>query len=186
MQRDWRGVVFIATSVDGYIARHDDDIRWLTEPDSTISHMAETGSGSAGDYDEMRTRVDHLVMGRGTYEKVMTFDSWPFDDIPVVVLSTSLPLDADSRVTVVRNLDECVELLNERGSQGVYVDGGKTIQAFLKADLIDEITITRAPVLIGSGIPLFDGTLGNDVPLSLEAVAAREGYLHARYEVVRE
>ena len=185
MERQWRGVVFIATSVDGFIARDDDDIRWLTDPDSTVSHMAETGDGSAGDYDEMRKRVDHLVMGRGTYEKVLTFDEWPFDNIPVVVLSTSLPADADARVTVIRTVDGCVELLNERRSQGVYVDGGKTIQAFLDADLIDEITITRAPVLIGSGIPLF-GALLSDVQLSLQAVAAKEGYLHARYEVLRK
>jgi dihydrofolate reductase len=184
MERQWRGVVFIATSVDGFIARNDDDIGWLTEPDSTISHMAEIGDGSAGDYDEMRKRVDHLVMGRGTYEKVLTFDAWPFDNIPVVVLSTSLRQDADTRVAVVRSVAECVQLLDERRTTGVYVDGGKTIQAFLDADLIDEITITRAPVLIGSGIPLF-GSIQSDVRLSLQAVAAKEGYLHARYEVVR-
>lgn len=183
MERLWRGVVFIANSVDGFIARDNDDIGWLTDPDSAIRHMAETGAGSAGDYDEMRTRVDHLVMGRGTYEKVLTFDAWPFDNIPVVVLSTSLPQDADARITVVRAVNDCVELLNERRSTGVYVDGGKTIQAFLEADLIDEITITRAPVLIGSGIPLF-GSLMHDVRLSLQAVAAKEGYLHARYQVV--
>jgi len=184
MERRWRGAVFIATSVDGFIARDDDDIRWLTDPDTTVSHMAEVGNGSAGDYDEMRKRVDHLVMGRGTYEKVLTFDSWPFDNIPVIVLSGSLPVDADARVTVVRSVDECVTLLNEQDARGVYVNGGKTIQAFLDADLIDEITITRAPVLIGSGIPLF-GTLLSDVHLSLQAVAAKEGYLHARYDVVR-
>ncbi len=185
MERQWRGVVFIATSVDGFIARDNDDIGWLTDPDSTISHTAETGDSSAGDYDAMRKRVDHLVMGRGTFEKILTFDEWPFDNIPVVVLSTSLPLDTDPRVTVVRSVAECVELLDERRSTGVYIDGGKTIQAFLDADLVDEITITRAPVLIGSGIPLF-GTLGKDVQLSLQAVAAKEGYLHARYEVVRK
>jgi dihydrofolate reductase len=184
MERQWRGVVFIATSVDGFIARTNDDIGWLTDPDSTISHMAEIGVGSAGDYDEMRTRVDHLVMGRGTYEKVLTFDAWPFDNIPVVVLSTSLPQDADTRVTVARSVADCVDVLSEHRSKGVYVDGGKTIQAFLDADLIDEITITRAPVLIGSGIPLF-GSLQHDVRLSLRAVAAKEGYLHAQYEVVR-
>ena len=184
MERQWRGVVFIATSVDGFIARKDDDIGWLTDPDSSISHMTEIGAGTAGNYDEMRTRVDHLVMGRGTYEKVLTFDAWPFDNIPVVVLSSSIRQGVDTRVTVVRSVAECVELLDERRSKGVYVDGGKTIQAFLDADLIDEITITRAPVLIGSGIPLF-GALRGDVHLSLQAVAAKEGYLHARYEVVR-
>ena len=99
------------------------------------------------------------------------------------VLSTTLNTD-DERVTVVRSVEGAVSSLNDRGARGVYVDGGRTIQAFLRADLIDEITITRAPVLIGSGIPLF-GSLDADVQLSLQAVDVGGGYLHARYDVVR-
>ena len=66
----------------------------------------------------------------------------------------------------------------------MYVDGGLTVQSFMRADLIDEITITTAPVVIGGGIPLF-GRLDNDVKLSLQSVEATGGYLSARYDIVR-
>ena len=176
-------MVFIATSVDGYIARDDHDIGWLTDPDPSVSHPASAGGpGTTGSFDDLMSRVDHIVMGRGTYEKVLTFDEWPYPR-PVLVLSTTLETD-DSRVSVVRSIEEAVEALNDPDTRGVYVDGGRTIQAFLRADLIDEITVTRAPVLIGSGIPLF-GSLDADIQLSLQAVDAGDGYLHARYDVVR-
>lgn len=184
VQRTWRGIVYIATSVDGYIARNDGDIAWLTDPDSAVEHPGVVpGSGIRASYDELMTRVEVLVMGRGTYEKVLSFDSWPYS-IPVIVLSTTLPDQQNGRITVVRTLDAAVEELDARQAKGVYVDGGKTIQTFLAADLIDEITLTHAPVLIGDGVPLFDA-LAVDVQLSLQAVQAEGGYLLARYEVVR-
>ena len=184
VERTWRGIVYIATSVDGYIARNDGDIAWLTDPDSAVEHPGVVpGSGIRASYDELMTRVEVLVMGRGTYEKVLSFDSWPYS-IPVIVLSTTLPNQRDQRITVVRTLDAALEELNTRQAKGVYVDGGKTIQTFLAADLIDEITLTHAPVLIGDGVPLFDA-LAIDVQLSLQTVQADGGYLMARYEVVR-
>ncbi|MFL6180210.1 MAG: dihydrofolate reductase family protein [Actinomycetes bacterium] len=184
MERGWRGIVYIATSVDGYIARNDGDIAWLTDPDSSIEHPgAVPGPGIRASYDELMTRVDVLVMGRGTYEKVLSFNSWPYS-IPVIVLSTTVPATQDERVTVVRTMDAALAELSRRQPRGVYVDGGKTIRTFLAADLIDEITLTRAPVLIGDGIALFEA-LAIDVQLSLQAVQADGGYLMARYEVVR-
>jgi dihydrofolate reductase len=184
MQRTWRGIIYIATSVDGYIARGDGDIAWLTDPDVAVEHPGVVaGSGIRQSYDELMTRVDVLVMGRRTYEKVLTFDAWPHS-IPVIVISTTIPDKHDERITVVRTLDGAIAELNARAVKGVYVDGGKTIQTFLAAGLIDELTITRAPVLIGGGFPLFD-ELTADIQLSLQAVQADGGYLMARYEVVR-
>jgi dihydrofolate reductase len=184
MQRRWRGIVYIATSVDGYIARPDGDIGWLTDPDTSVKHGgAVPGPGIRASYDDLMTRVDALVMGRGTYDKVVTFDSWPYS-VPVIVISATLAANHDDRVTVVRTLDDALAQLDARDVESVYVDGGKTVQAFLDADLIDEITLTRAPVLIGSGLPLF-GELDADVRLSLQSVEAEAGYLMARYEVVR-
>ena len=158
--------------------------RLLTDPDKSIEHAGIVpGSGIRASYDELMTRVDALVMGRGTYEKVLSFDSWPYS-IPVIVLSSTLPGPHDKHVTVVRTLEAALEELGAREVHDVYVDGGKTIRTFLAADLIDEITLTRAPALIGEGIPLFEA-LPIDVQLSLQAVQADGGYLMARYEVVR-
>ncbi|CAN5451523.1 hypothetical protein BH23ACT6_BH23ACT6_04070 [soil metagenome] len=101
--------------------------------------------------------VDHIVMGRGTLAKILTFDSWPYSEYRVVVLSSTLPMDGDSRYTVTRSVDETAGLLSERGCSVAYVDGGGVIRAFLKAGLIDDMTISVAPVLLGSGLSLFAG-----------------------------
>lgn len=163
--RSWRGYVFIATSLDGYIARHDGDIEWLTDPPNNPDHASgHDGPNPPPDYQALMDAVDHLVMGRGTYEKVLTFDSWPYAK-PVIVLSTTLPSNADPRVTVTRDIPQTMAVLAARKSRGVYVDGGKVIQAFLEHDLIDEITLAQAPVLLGHGLPLF-GPLGRDIRLT--------------------
>ena len=167
---------FIAASLDGYIARPNGDLDWLPGASSDIP---DEDHG----YDAFMKDMDVLVMGRGTYEKVLTFDEWPYP-IPVIVLSKTLPEIADDRASVVRSLAEAVDAANAMDAKGVYVDGGQTIQTFLRADLIDEITVTRAPVLIGSGFPLF-GELDQDVRLRLEHVESQDGYLMARYQVVR-
>jgi dihydrofolate reductase len=186
MNRTWRGIVFIATSMDGYIARRDHDIGWLTDPDANVNHEGAVGPVGVGSFEALLQRVDHMIMGRGTYDKVRTFEPWPYGSLPVMVLSSSIAVDADDRIRVVRTIDEACEALNAAGSRAAYIDGGRTIQSFLNADLIDEVTVTRAPVLIGDGIPLF-GPLEHDVTLALRAVQAdASGYVHCRYEVVRE
>jgi len=165
MARSWRGCVFIGASVDGYIARPDGDMAWLTDPPELHGHSrGQPGSGGPTDYATFMATVDQLVMGRGTYEKILTFDGWPYAAKQVIVLSRTLPPAGDDRITVTRSLPEAVALLAARGARGVYIDGGKVIQEFLRNDLVDEITISRAPVLIGNGLPLF-GRLGADVQL---------------------
>lgn len=163
--RSWRGYVFIAASLDGFIARHDGDIEWLTDPPKNPDHApGHDGPNPTPDYETLMSAVDHLVMGRGTYEKILTFDSWPYAK-PVIVLSTTLPAAEDTRITVTRDIPQTMELLAQRDAGGVYIDGGKVIQAFLEHDLIDEITLARAPVLLGHGLPLF-GPLTHDIRLT--------------------
>ncbi len=163
-RRGWQGKVFIATSLDGYIARADGDIAWLTDPPPITGHAKPLADPPViPGYEEHLVSVDHLVMGRGTYEKVLTFGFWPYPQQQVIVLSRTLATD-DSRVTVATSTEEALTLLAERGSKAVYVDGGKVIQDWLRRGLIDDIVLTRAPVLLGSGIPLF-GLLGTDVHL---------------------
>ena len=186
ISRRWRARVFIATSLDGYIARSNGDISWLTDPPPGVEHAPPvTGAIAPPDYETFMADIDHLVVGRATYETVLTFDTWPYAGKDVVVLSTSLALDHDERILIARNLDEAVRVLIRRGARQVYVDGGQVIQAFLRADLIDELTIAHAPILVGAGLPLFAG-LDRDIPLSLRASATSDaGMTHATYHVLR-
>ncbi|MEW9550609.1 dihydrofolate reductase family protein [Nonomuraea sp. NPDC050783] len=167
--------VFIGTSLDGFIAREDGDLGWLT----SRGEAAGTDLG----YQEFIDGIDAIVMGRGTYETGLSFDPWPYEGRDVAVLSTTLRPGADPRVTVHHDLGALVDALAERGAKNVYVDGGRTIRTFLRAGLIDRITITTVPVLLGTGRPLF-GPVGGDVPLvhvSTRVLGA--GVVQSTYEV---
>lgn len=174
--------VYIAASVDGFIARPDGDIAWLENPEY------RTGESYGLSYDEFIATVDVLVMGRGTFEKVLTFGGWPYEGTPVVVLSTRevpIPDHLEGKVSVDRGDPEAVvERLATRGMNRLYVDGGVTIQRFLLAGLIDELTVTWIPILLGDGIPLF-GTIGRELPLTLVETtsAAGNGFVQTRYRV---
>ena len=149
--------VFIGTSLDGFIARADGDLDWLPE-----------GGGEPHGYNEFMASVDALVIGRKTFEKVLTFGAWPYGDKRVVVLS-SRPVDLSAaHGGVVEQMAgppaDIVSRLAARGARHLYVDGGITIQRFLRAGLVDRLIITRVPVLIGEGIPLF-GSLARDIRL---------------------
>jgi dihydrofolate reductase len=167
--------VFIATSLDGFIARVNGDLDWLP-----------AGGGEPHGYDEFMATVDALVIGRKTFETVLAFDAWPYGEKPVFVLSThtlpSAPLGA-----VMEHLSgtppEIGLQLATRGIQHIYVDGGITIQRFLQAGLIQRLIITRIPVLLGDGIPLF-GPLEHDI--ILRHVATRQyasGLVQSEYVV---
>jgi dihydrofolate reductase len=149
--------VFVGASVDGFIARRNGDLDWLPE-----------GGGEPHGYDEFMASVDAIVIGRKTFETVLTFGAWPYGDKRVVVLS-SRPIDlAGVRGGVVEQMAgppaEIVAQLAASGARHLYVDGGITIQGFLRAGLVRRLIITRVPVLIGDGVPLF-GTLPRDVRL---------------------
>jgi dihydrofolate reductase len=167
--------VFIGTSVDGFIARKNDDLDFL--PEDCEPHG----------YTEFIASVDAIVIGRKSFEKVLTFGSWPYGEKRVVVLS-SRPVDLSVvRGGVVEQMAgepaEIVAQLAARGVHNLYIDGGITIQRFLRAGMIQRLIITRVPVLIGEGVPLF-GTLPHDV--RLRHVATRHypsGLVQSEYEV---
>jgi dihydrofolate reductase len=156
------GHVFIATSVDGYIARSDGDIGWLLLRDDPAEDHG---------YADFIADKDMIVMGRGSYEKILSFDTWPYDR-PVLVLSKQLvgmPVpDALQGKVQFSNLSpaETMGELARRNVHRVYVDGGQLVQSFLRVGLIKDIVITTVPVLIGAGKPLF-GTLPRDIDLAL-------------------
>lgn len=156
--RTWRGSVYIAMSLDGFIARPDGDIQWLTDPPELDGHGTPVQSEhSPPEYEEFMSEVDHVVMGRKTLEKVLTFDEWPYRAFHVVVLSTTLRPGADTRFTVMPSVAAAAQLMTDRRCKVAYLDGGQIIQAFLEADLIDDMTISVAPVLLREGVPLFNG-----------------------------
>jgi dihydrofolate reductase len=166
--------VFIATSLDGFIARMDGDIDWLT---GRAEHAGDTG------YQEFIDSVDTVVTGRATYEKALTFGGWPYDGKHVAVLSTQLDPAADHRITVHKGLDELMRDLTERGTKNVYADGGQVIQSFLRAGLVNDLTITTAPVLLGSGFPLF-GALDKDIELTHQSTKQLgAGFVQSTYTV---
>ncbi len=159
-----RTSVFIATSLDGYISRLDGSIDWLNQANASVPPGEDCG------YAQFMSTVDTIVMGRNTFEQVLTFDPWPFDGKSLMVLSSrpvaippqlagSVSASADSPAVVV-------ERLSALGRKHLYVDGGKTVQGFLEAGLVDDITVTTIPVLLGSGRPLF-GQLPRDMKLAL-------------------
>jgi len=148
--------VFIATSLDGFIARANGDLDWLP-PDGGEPHG----------YDEFLAAVDALVIGRKTFETVLTFASWPYGEKPVFVLSTRTLAPTPLGAVVERMSGHPADIMSQlaaRGVHHVYVDGGITIQRFLQAGLIQRLIITRIPVLLGAGVPLF-GTLQRDIVL---------------------
>jgi dihydrofolate reductase len=168
--------VFIGTSLDGFIARPDGALDWLPQPDGGEEHG----------YDTFFASVDVLVLGRKTYETVLAFDAWPYGDKPVCVLSTRplAPVPPGARVErLAGEPADIVAQLEARGARHAYVDGGATIQGFLRAGLILRLIVTRVPVLIGQGIPLF-GTLTRDVRLLHVATRVLAGGLvQSEYEV---
>ena len=143
-------IVYIATSLDGFIARKNGDIDWLTQFANDEAIRA---------YEEFMSRVDAIVIGKGTFEKVLTYLSWPYEK-KVFVLSTTIkqvPDKVRDKITVLSmGPKELLNYLLGQGYSSIYVDGGKVIQGFLIEDLIDELIISKVPVLIGDGIPLFD------------------------------
>ncbi|BBB47646.1 dihydrofolate reductase family protein [Pelolinea submarina] len=171
---------YIATSLDDFIARMDGSLDWLPKP---------VEGGEDYGYGRFFASIDAIVMGRNTFDTVLSFGEWSYADKPMWVLSRrELELPAFVPQIVTRwsgSLTALVEELTLHRVKKVYVDGGKTIQSFLRAGLLDEITITTIPVLIGQGISLF-GSLEADVKLKLiESRAFEDGLVQSCYAVVK-
>jgi dihydrofolate reductase len=169
-------IVYIGTSLDGFIARENGDIDWLTK-------FANNEAFSS--YDEFMSRIDAIVIGKGTFEKVLSFPSWPYTK-NVFVLSTSIKQVPDivkEKVTILSMQPAALlNYLSGKNYSGIYIDGGKVIQSFLKEDLIDELIISKAPVLIGSGIQLF-GYLNADLSFNhIRTVVTSNGLVRSYYK----
>lgn len=181
-----RASVFIATSLDGFIARTDGRIDWLERANATVPPGEDCG------YKAFWSSIDVLVMGRLSFEQALLFDPWPYGDKRVVVLSTqavSIPPELARTVSCSSEAPAALlERLSAEGAKRLYVDGGVTIQRFLAAGLIDDLTITLIPVVLGEGRPLF-GPLGpGAADVQLELVDAQKydfGFVQLTYRVAR-
>jgi len=158
-----KNIVYIGQSLDGFIADKNGGLDWL----DSIPNPDHDDMG----YGAFMDQIDALVMGRTTFETVLGFDiEWPYKKY-VFVLSTTLrqvPIELEEKVSILNgSLYEVLNTIQERGYQNLYIDGGKTIQSFLKEDLIDEIILTTIPIVLGGGFSLF-GDLDN--PLNFELI----------------
>ena len=173
------GHVFIATSLDGFVAREDHRLDWL---------MKQKTEGEDHGYDAFMESVDGLVMGRGSYETVCGFDQWPYSK-PVIVMSKTLsqsdiPRALENKVRLTR-LDppDLMSFLQEEGWSRAYIDGGKLVHSFLRDGLVQDLILTLVPVLIGSGIKLF-GPMSQDVDLDLiGATSFKSGLVQTHYRI---
>lgn len=174
------GIVYCGVSVDGFLARENDTFDFLSAGD-------EANPGEDYGFAEFMKGIDALVMGRRTFEVVRPFKQWPYGKTPVFVWTRrplDLPQDWPHPVEATSGHPaDVVAQLAQRGLHRLYVDGGRTIQAFLEAGQIDRLIISRVPVLIGQGISLF-GPLSHDI--RLELVATKEwpgGMVRTEYAV---
>jgi dihydrofolate reductase len=170
--------VFVGTSVDGFIARPNGDFDFLFE-----------GGSEPHGYEEFMASVDVLVMGRNTFEKVLTLDKWPYADKRVVILTNrSIDLSVAPDGAVLEHMSgspaDIIARLQGAGALHAYIDGGITVQGFLRARLIQRLIITRVPVLLGKGIPLF-GSLPHDIRLHhVKTRTYSSGLVQTEYEIM--
>jgi dihydrofolate reductase len=175
---------FLAISVDGLIARDAGSVDWLNAINAAMP------PGENGGYGEFIATVDAIVMGRHTFDLVLTFDAWPYGTMPVRVMSrcgVEIPASVATTVTASNESPEAlVARLGANGYRRIYVDGRATVRSFLEAGLIEDLTSTTIPVILGRSRPLFRTGLP-DIALTLETVhSLPRGLVQTRYRVQRD
>ena len=180
--------VYIATSADGYIATTDGGVNWLHtagDQDADMGDNPDMGFGSFID------SIDCMIMGRKCMEMISSMDltpeQWPYGDTHIVVLSNTVKEPPENLLGKVEmysgDIQSLIKKLETNGFKHAYIDGGSTITSFINLKLIDKMTITKAPVLLGEGIPLF-GKINQSVKLeNAEATAFPNEFIQIKYDV---
>lgn len=180
--------VFIATSADGYIATADGGVEWLDTSGKVDVDMGDEADMGFVNY---IASVDCMIMGRKCMEKLSSFnlspEQWPYGDIRIIVLSNTRkqePRNLKGKVEMYSGeIPALISQLETEGYRYVYVDGGTTITYFLNLMLINEMTITKAPILLGEGIPLF-GKTNNHIKLEdAQATSYPNDFIQIKYNV---
>lgn len=176
-----KSFAFVATSLDGFIAGENDSLDWLNKANMRVPQGEDCG------FKEFIKSIDCLVMGRVTFEKVLTFTKWPYDEMKVIVLSSKkmeIPIKLHKTVSgSTLSPPDLIQKLSSEGAKRIYVDGGVTIKRFLLSNLLNEITITIIPVLLGGGKPLFAGI---NREINLEIISSKLfdfGFVQNRYRI---
>lgn len=180
--------VFIATSVDGFIAKQDGSVDWLHSAGNQAVDMGDHANMGMAEY---LATIDCMIMGRKCMEVISSFnltpEQWPYGDIKIYALSNSLyeaPDNLKDKVEMYSgNINDLIARLELDGFKHAYIDGGATIQAFLNLKLINEMTITRAPILLGEGIPLFGKTFKEINLTDAQAKAFPNDFIQVKYKV---
>ncbi|GLS91451.1 dihydrofolate reductase [Psychromonas marina] len=180
--------VYIATSVDGFIAKKDGSVDWLHQVGCLDAEMGEHADMGFAAY---MASIDCMIMGRKCMQSIadmhLTPEQWPYGNTRIVVLSntlTTFPDNMKGRIELYSgDLQQLLTQLESAGHKHAYIDGGMTIQAFINLKLINEMTITRAPVLLGEGIPLFAKTAKEVTLHNTQAIAFANGFIQEKYSV---
>lgn len=172
--------VFIATSMDGYIAKKNGDINWLT----TFAVPTDENEDKDCGFSKFFSDVDTLVMGRKTYEVVSGFDMWPYEGKRVVVLSSTLTSISEKAELYKDDIVDLIKKLHSEGVKHIYVDGGSTISRFLNEGLIDQMIISIIPVILGSGVPLFSQVNDDKWCRLISSQLYSNGLMQLRYDLL--
>ncbi len=168
--------VYIAMSIDGYIARKDGSLDWLER-----GHVGDEDYG----FKKFFNSIDALVLGKNTYEVVSSFDKWPYSGKKVIVLSSTLKTVRQEAELFCGQLSNLGSRLYSEGVKHVWVDGGVTVSKFLESGLVDHITISVIPVVLGSGIPLFSVMNNEQLCRFISTQSYPSGLVQLRYEVIK-
>lgn len=173
--------VFIATSIDGYIAKNNNDIDWLTKFSPPIDENEDKDCG----FSKFLSSVDVLVMGRKSYHVVSHFDPWPYEGKRVIVLSSTLTSVCEQAELFKGEITQLIKELHNEGIKHIYVDGGATISQFLNMGLVDQLIISIIPVVLGSGIPLFSNINDDKWYRLISSQVYSNGLVQLRYETMK-
>ncbi len=177
--------VYIGTSLDGFIAREDGDIGWLDDANKKVTPGEDFG------FNSFLESVDLIIMGRKTFEQVIPFDQWPYKDTKMIVLTSKnieIPEKLKKTVTTsnISSPEQLIKELSDQPINHIYVDGGIVIQDFLLAGLVDEITVTIVPILIGKG-KSFSGLISKDLYLQHSKTTVYDfGFVQNKYKINKQ
>ena len=174
--------VFIGTSLDGFIAREDGSIGWLNDAHKRITSDEDFG------FKSFLASIDQIIMGSKTFEQVLNFDNWQYNNTKIIVLTSKnieIPEKLKQTVTICNTTSpkQLIKELSDQSINHIYIDGGMVIQDFLSAGLVDEITVTIVPILIGKG-KSFSGLLSKDLSLEhLKTTVFNFGFVQVKYKI---
>lgn len=165
-------ILYIASSFDGYIAKENGDIDWLPQ---------NTPSG----YDEFYKTIDTVIMGKKTYDQVLTFGAYPYKGKNSFVFTKNDTLTKDENVEFVSNVKEFTRNLISSSKKNIWLIGGSELLSFLlNHKLVDEIILSIIPVVLGKGIPLFKN-INQETKLELIKTTQYAGLVELRYNVLK-